>query len=58
MLLKKGMKFENEIEKLKRKKLILTQKLNELEDSDEKLEIENEIRRIDRQIETLVKYFY
>jgi len=48
--------IDAEIQKLKVKKLELTNKLNVSDDFDEKEEIRNDIQRLQQQIETLEKF--
>ena len=51
------MDLKEEIEKLKAKKLELLTRANLSNDEAEKEEIKEEIKRIEKQIETLEKYY-
>lgn len=51
------MNVEEELEKLKAKKLELITRLNLTNDETEKANLKEEIERIDKQIETLEKYY-
>ncbi len=51
------MSVKEELEKLKAKKLELLTRLNLTDDEIEKANLKEEIERIDKQIETLEKYY-